>query len=141
MKMAKEESGVGIPTEARQKAREVSGHAREIAEEQVEARQARAGSWLATVAGGVRAGAEHLRQQEHGMSEVFDRVADGIEHAARDLRERSPRDVLASLDRFGRREPTGLFLAAASLGFVGSRFAKSSSEAAPRTEEPRTART
>jgi len=114
------------------KTQEMAGQAVETARHQVEtqlsSQKERAADTLGGVAEALRRTGEQLRQQDQTpFGEYADSAAQFIERFSDRLRERDIRQMFHEIEDLGRRNPA-LFLGGAfALGFLASRFLKSSS--------------
>jgi hypothetical protein len=94
---------------------------------QLNAQKDRASDQLDRIANQVRQSTQRLRQDRHdAVAVALERAVDGLERFAAGLRDRDLDDILADLERFGRRRP-GLFLGSSfAAGLMLARFAKAS---------------
>lgn len=73
--------------------------------------------------------AEHLAAQEKsGLAHYTDQAAAGLERFSHSLRDRDFNTVVSQVEDFARRQPVAFIGGAALLGFLASRFLKSSAE-------------
>jgi hypothetical protein len=102
------------------------GTARERAEE-VAREGTRAGAAQAEgVARAIHRAADELERESPQLARWVHDAAGSIDGVARAFRDRSPREMMASVEDFARRQPIAFFGVAALAGFAVSRFARSS---------------
>ncbi len=133
--------GTGGATEqAKQQGQQLAGQAREQASklasqggEQIKVQLAnqkhQAAQRIAPVQTALRETAHQLRNQGQGPSAQYvDRATDQVERFSGYLRETEVDEMLGEVRGFARRKPALFLGGAAALGFLASRFLKSSSE-------------
>jgi hypothetical protein len=113
---------------AQEQASSLVGMASQQATSQIGVQKDRAASTLGIVASALQEASRQMRQQdETAMAGYIDAAAGQVEHLATMLREQDINQIINTTAQFARRQPA-LFLAGAfALGFIGTRFLKSSS--------------
>jgi len=110
----------------REEGTKLADTARERAGEIAEQGQ-RAGAERAQgVARAIHRAAEDLEQNNPTLANMVHDAAGSIDGMARALRDRSPREVMHSVEDWARRQPIAFFGAATLAGFAIARFARSS---------------
>jgi hypothetical protein len=97
--------------------------AEELAGEGVRTGAERAGG----IARAVHRAADELERDSPALARTIHEAAGALDGMARQLRERSPGEMLHGAEDFARRQPLAFFGAAALAGFALARFARSSS--------------
>jgi len=117
--------------QARQKVGQVTDQAKQQATSRLSDQKQRASESLGSVAQALRQTGQQLRDQDQGtVAQYTDQAADQIERFSGFLRNRDVNDLVGEVERFARRQPA-LFLGGAfTLGLLGARFLKSSSDRA-----------
>jgi len=110
-------------------ASQAADQARQQVKSQLENQKGRATDGLGSVAQAFRMTGEQLRGQDQAaIAGYADSLAEMVESFSGSLREKNIDQIVAEVESFGRRQPV-LFLGGAfALGFLASRFLKSSSE-------------
>ncbi len=104
---------------------EAQRRARSLVDRQKESAAATVGGW----ANALRAAARQLDEQEQGgAGRYMEWAAEGIERFSHSLREQDLDSLLHQTEDFARRQPAVLVGGAVALGFLASRFLKSSAE-------------
>jgi ElaB/YqjD/DUF883 family membrane-anchored ribosome-binding protein len=125
--------------EIKDKAREVVDRTREQAGELVGAVKDRAyqaideqkdagAERISGVAQAIHSAADELDEQMPFAADYVREAAAGVERVSSSLRNRSIDDILGSVTSFARQQPVAFFGAAVLIGFLGTRFLKSSAE-------------
>jgi hemerythrin superfamily protein len=84
---------------------------------------------LGSLADALHHTARHLGEQDQsGLAHYTDQAAVGVERFSQSLRERDFSTVVGQVEEFARRQPMAFVGGAALLGFLASRFLKSSAE-------------
>jgi len=78
------------------------------------------------IARAVHRAADELEQQSPALARTIHEAAGALDGMARQLRDRSPGELLRGAEDFARRQPLAFFGIAALAGFAVARFAKSS---------------
>lgn len=108
------------------------GSVRQKTTSQLNAQKARATEQLDQIAGNVRRSTQRLRAERHDVvASALERGVDQLERFSAQLRNRDMDELLADLERFGRRHPA-LFLGSSfAAGLMLARFAKASGDGSP----------
>src|SRR4051794_41275400 len=114
--------------QAKEKAQEVKGQAKNRVSQQVDDRSTQAGQQVSSAAGDARSIAEELRNQgKEQPAKLAEQAAQRIESLG-DYLQRSDGDtILRDVEDFGRRQPWAVVAGGLALGFAASRFLKASS--------------
>jgi len=120
-----------VQDQARQKVGQVTDQAKQQATSRLSDQKQRASEGLGSMAHALRQTGQRLREQDQGtVAQYTDQAADQIEHFSGFLRNRDVNELVGEVERFARRQPA-LFLGGAfTLGLLGARFLKSSSDRA-----------
>jgi hypothetical protein len=114
--------------QAREKAQEVGGQARDRVREQVDRRSTEAGEQAGSAAQALRQASDKLREDgNEPVAKGIERVADRVESAGGWLRESDGDAILRDVEDFGRRNPLAVIAGGLALGFAASRLLKASS--------------
>jgi len=108
-----------------------AGRLVDLAREQMSTRLAsqkeRAAGGVDTVALVLQQVAQQFRQQDQGtVAEYVDSAANQVEELANTLREQDLSQLVTTVGRYARRQPAPFLAATFALGFLGTRFFKSS---------------
>ena len=126
--------------QATAKARETGEHIRHEAQRLADEAKAKGSSMLrdqqhffaaqiGSLAEALHQTAQHLAAQEKsGLAQYTDQAAAGLERFSHSLRDRDFNTVAGQVEDFARRQPVAFIGGAALLGFLASRFLKSSAE-------------
>jgi hemerythrin superfamily protein len=126
--------------QATAKARETGEHIRHEAQRLTDEAKAKGSSMLhdqqhvfatqiGSLADALHQTAQHLAAQEKsGLAHYTDQAAAGLERFSHSLRDRDFNTVVSQVEDFARRQPVAFIGGAALLGFLASRFLKSSAE-------------
>ena len=129
-------SGQEVTEQAKQQGQQLAQQARELAsrggeqlKSQLENQKHQAAQRMTPVQMALRETAQQLRKQGQGpVAGYTDQASDQVERFSGYLRETSVEEITEEVRGFARRRP-GLFLGSAALvGFLGTRFLKSSSQ-------------
>jgi hypothetical protein len=125
--------GRDIAGQAQAQAENLVSTAREQATSRLTTQKTRAAEGLTAVAGALQAASREMRSQDNSVvADYIDTAAGQVDQFARALNDQDISQLIKTTEQFARRQPA-LFLAAAfALGFAGTRFLKSSSQAAGR---------
>lgn len=119
-----------VKEQVQEKAGEVVGQVREQAATRIASQKDQAAGRLWTVAWAFRTAGDNLREQdEHQIAQITDKVAEQVERVTSYLGHRDINQIANDVQRFARRQPALFLGGALALGFLGSRFLKSSSRA------------
>jgi hypothetical protein len=115
--------------QARQQAGQLANRGSEQVKSQLGNQKHQAAQRMTPIQSALRETGQQLRNQGQGpVAQYADNAADQVERFSRYLRENEVDEILDEGRSFARRRP-GLFLgSAATLGFLATRFLKSSSE-------------
>src|SRR3954469_18685496 len=114
--------------QAKEKAQEVKGQAKNRVSEQVDQRSTQAGQQVSSMADDARSVAEQLRGQGKDQPAKLAEQAAERAQSLGDYLQRSDGDaILRDLEDFGRRQPWAVIAGGLALGFAASRFLKASS--------------
>jgi|GEM_PF-1690229 len=75
-------------------------------------------------------------QDQSALAHYTNQAADGLEQFSHSLRDREFSSVIGQVEDFARRQPIAFIGSAAVLGFLASRFLKSSAEGRPSSYRP-----
>lgn len=122
----------GFGTGEQESQKGLLGSVKEKTTSQLNTQKARATEQLDQIASNVRRSTERLRAERHDVvATALERAVDQLERFSAQLRDRDMDELLADLERFGRRRPA-LFLGTSfAAGLMLARFAKASNDAAP----------
>jgi len=131
----KSSGGQDLLQQAKNTTNEVVSQVQEQASAEINRQKDTAASELSTVVNAVRKFGETLNSEGQGPIARFaaqygDKAADGLDRVARYVREGDPKQLLADVQSFGRRQPALMIGGAFLLGFAGARLIKSSMDAA-----------
>jgi hypothetical protein len=117
--------------QARQQASELASRTTEQAKSQLTNQKHNASQRMVPIQSALRESAQQLRNQGQGqVGEYAEKAADQVERFSTYLRQTEVDEIMDEVRGFARRRP-GLFLgSAAAVGFLASRFFKSTSEEA-----------
>ena len=123
------QQGQQLAQQARQQASELATRGGEQVKSQLATQKHQAAQRMTPVQMALRETAQQLRKQGQGpIARYADQASDQVERFSGYLRETSVDEITDEVRGFARRRP-GLFLgSAALLGFLGTRFLKSSSQ-------------
>jgi len=123
------QQGQQIAQQARQQASELANRGNEQVKSQLANQKHEASQRLTPVQTALRETGQQLRKQGQGpVAEYADKAADQVERFAGYLRENDVDYLLNDARGFARRNPAVFLGSAAALGFLATRFLKSSSE-------------
>jgi hypothetical protein len=122
------ETDGGATDQAKEKAREAAGQAKNRLATEVDTRSTQAGDQLRSTADDVRSVATELRGQgKDKPAELADKAADRVQRLG-DYLHRSDGDrLLRDVEDFARSKPWAVAVGGLALGFAASRFLKASS--------------
>jgi len=114
--------------QARQTAVEAKEQGKSLLRSQIEERSSQAGQQLHSTVQDLRTVGEQLRSQgKETSARIADQVAERGEQVAQYLRTTDGDRLLRDVEQFARRQPWAVIAGGITLGFVASRFLKSSS--------------
>jgi hypothetical protein len=113
----------------------IIGMANQQASTQLVAQQERAAATLGSVATALHEAGKQLRQQEDAapLAGYVDAAADRVEQLSTMLREQDINQIIDATAQFARRQPVVFLAGAFALGFLGTRFLKSSTPSTGRS--------
>lgn len=116
-----------VAGQVQQQAGQLTDQAREMATSQLTSQKERAAGTLGTVAEALRQTSQQVREQDQGaVAQYIEKAADQAEQFSRSIREQDLNQLLDATERWARRQPA-LFLGGTfALGFLATRFFKSS---------------
>jgi hypothetical protein len=123
------EEARGVAARARETSGRLANRAWSQADQAVRGRKDTAAQRLDSISGALRDGAHRLSgAEDESLGRYATRAADGVERAARYLREHDPEDLVREVEGFARRRPE-LFVGSAFVtGILVARFLKASAE-------------
>lgn len=123
------EGARGVAARARETSGRLANRAWSQADQAVRGRKDTAAQRLDSISGALRDGAQRLSgSEDESLGRYATRAADGVERAARYLREHDPEDLVREVEGFARRRPE-LFVGSAFVtGVLLARFLKASAE-------------
>jgi hypothetical protein len=136
------QQGQHLAQQARQQATELANRGTEQVKSQLESQKHQAAQRMTPVQMALRETAQQLRRQgEEPVAGYADSASDQVERFSGYLRETEVDEIVDEVRGFARSRPALFLGSAALLGFVGTRFLKSSSQggASARNDEPVTA--
>lgn len=120
-----QEAADGIRREAQSLAETAAKDARDVAEQG----KGRMAAQMATVGAAINRAAEDLEHHGQPMLASYARhLGQGVEQASHTVHEKQVEDLIGMVGDFARRQPAMFIGGAALLGFLASRFAKSSAQ-------------
>jgi ElaB/YqjD/DUF883 family membrane-anchored ribosome-binding protein len=118
----------GATEQAKEKAQEVAGEAKQTLRSQVDERSRMAGDRVRGQASDLRSVSDQLREQgKEGPAKLAQQAADRTERLGSYLEESDADRILADVEDFARRNPWAIVAGGLAAGFVASRFLKASS--------------
>ncbi len=121
--------GQQLAQQARQQAGELANRGGEQVKNQLANQKHQAAQRMTPVQAALRETGQQLRNQGQGpVAEYADKAADQVERFAGYLRENDVDELLNDARGFARRNPAVFLGSAVALGFLATRFLKSSSE-------------
>jgi uncharacterized membrane protein len=120
-----------IASDGKEAARSLADQVKQGASERLESQKTRASDNIAGVARAFRDTSSTLRQDDQAaIAGYVTQAAEQLDRVATYLQQRDIQDLLGEAERFARRQPALFVGAAFGLGFLASRFLKSSPRAA-----------
>jgi hypothetical protein len=120
--------GGSTADQAKQKAQEAAGQARNTLRDQVDQRSTEAGEKVGGFASDVRSVSQQLREQGKDQpAKLADQAADRADRLGSYLRDSDADTILGDVEDFGRRQPWVVVAGGLALGLVAARFLKASS--------------
>src|SRR4051812_16872486 len=121
-------SDQGATAQAKDKAQEAAGEARDRVREQIDQRSTQAGDQVRTHAGDLRSVGDSLREQgQDGPAKLAEQAADRLERAGGWLSESDADRIIGDVEDFARNNPWAVMAGGLALGFAASRMLKASS--------------
>jgi hypothetical protein len=125
------QQGQQLAQQAREQASELATRGGEQLKSQLETQKHQAAQRMMPVQMALRETAQQLRRQGQGpVAEYADQASDQVERFSGYLRETEVEEITYEVRGFARRRPALFLGSAALLGFLGTRFLKSSSQEA-----------
>ena len=125
------QQGQQLAQQARQQAGDLANQGGERVKSQLETQKQQAAQRLGPVQTALRETAQQLREQgEEPIAGYADRAADGVERFSGYLSETDVDEIMDGARGFARSRPAIFLGGAAALGFLATRFLKSSSQGA-----------
>jgi hypothetical protein len=125
------QQGQQLAQQARQQAGELANRGGEQVKSQLETQKHQAAQRITPVQMALRETAQQLRKQGQApVAQYADQASDQVERFSGYLRETSVDDITDEVRGFARSRPALFLGGAALLGFLGTRFLKSSSQGA-----------
>ncbi len=125
------QQGQQLAQQARQQAGELANRGTEQVKSQLETQKHQAAQRITPVQMALRETAQQLRKQGQGpIAQYADQASDQVERFSGYLRETSVDEITEEVRGFSRSRPALFLGSAALLGFLGTRFLKSSSQGA-----------
>ena len=121
-------SDAGLTADAKNKAKELVGNARDVAEQRLDTKKTQAADTLSGVARSLRSSTEQLYGAEAGAGQYVRQAADQVDRLAGFLQHRDVGEMMDQAEDFARRQPVLFIGAAFALGVAGAQFLKSSRE-------------
>jgi len=123
------EQGQQLAQQARQQAGELANRGGEQVKSQLETQKHQAAQRITPVQMALRETAQQLRKQGQGsVAQYADKASDQVERFSGYLRETSVDEITDEVRGFARSRPALFLGSAVALGFLGTRFLKSSSQ-------------
>jgi ElaB/YqjD/DUF883 family membrane-anchored ribosome-binding protein len=121
-------AGGSSTDQAKEKAQQAAGQARDALRSQVDRRSTDAGERVAGFASDARSIGDQLRQQGKDQpAKLAEQAADRVETLGDYLRRSDADRILQDIEDFGRRQPWAVIAGGLALGLIASRFLKASS--------------
>jgi ElaB/YqjD/DUF883 family membrane-anchored ribosome-binding protein len=123
-----QEKAQELTDQAKERVTEAAGQARGMVSEQIDQRSTQAGSQISSTAEDLRSIGEELRRQgNNGPAKLADQVAERAQSVGRYLESSDGDRLLRDAEDFARRQPWAVIAGGLALGFLASRFIKTSS--------------
>ena len=122
------QQGQQFATQARQQASKLADRGGEQIKGQLANQKHNAAQRIAPVQTALRETAHQLRKQGQNSAQYVDRATDQVERFSVYLRDTDVDEIIGEVRGFARRRPALFLGGAASLGFLATRFLKSSSQ-------------
>ena len=118
----------GLAGQAGDQVQQAAGQAQEQVKSQVDQRSTEMGERIGSTAHDLRTVAKELRNSDKEQpAALADRAAEKAEQFADYLKQSDGQTILSDVESFGRRQPWAIVAGGVALGFLASRFLKSSS--------------
>jgi len=125
------EAAAGVVGQAKDATAGVVGQAQEAVQPQIESQKDKAVGQLGGLAEAVRQTGRQLHERnQHGLAGVIEQSARRVDRLASYLDQRDLGQLVDDVEQYSRREPAMFIGGALALGFIASRFLKSSRERA-----------
>ena len=122
--------------QARQQATQLANRGSEQVKSQLANQKHQAAQRMTPVQTALRETGQQLRKQGQGpVAQYADNAADQVERFSRYLRENDVDQLISGVQSFARRRPALFLGSAVTLGFLGTRFLKSSSQEGSASQE------
>jgi len=117
----------GATEQVQAQAGQLKDQARDYATSQLTSQKERAAGSLGTVADVLRQTSQQVREQDQGsVAQYIDKIADQAEQFSHTVREQDLSQLLDSTEQWARRQPALFLSGAVAVGFLATRFLKSS---------------
>lgn len=117
-----------VAEQAKQRASEMTDQGKSALRSQIDERSTQAGSQVRTNAQDLRTVGDELRKQgKETPAKVADQLADRGEKIGSYLESSDAQQILSDVENFARKQPWAVVAGGLALGFLASRFLKSSS--------------
>jgi hypothetical protein len=118
-----------VVDQAQQKAGQAVGQAQERAKTELDQQKGRAAEGLGSVAQALRTTGQQMRNQEYdAVAQYAEKIADQVDYFSRRLRDKDVDEIVSDVEDFARQQPALFVGGALALGFLVSRFVKSSGQ-------------
>lgn len=121
-------SGQDAAQDIKKQGREVADQAKERGKAMLDQQRGAAAGQVDSVAHALRTAAEQLQKEGQGTGNYVGMMADQLETAARQLREKNLDELMHGVQDLARRSPATFIAGSVAAGFLLSRFLKSSSQ-------------
>ena len=130
----------GLADQAKQQASSLRQSVEASAMTQLGTQKHRATAGLGQISHALHQTGSQLREQQSPAGEYLDRAASQVDRVGGYLQQRDVREIFTDVEGFARRQPAVVMGGALLLGFLASRFVKSSNSAATQTGSPHSGR-
>lgn len=121
-------SGQDATQDLKTQARDMANQTKERGKVMLDQQRGAAAGQVDSVAHAFRAAAEQLQNEGQGTGNYVGMIAEQLESAARQLREKNLDEILHGVQDMARRSPATFIAGSVAAGFLLSRFLKSSSQ-------------
>lgn len=123
-----QEKAAEVAEQAKQRASELKDQGKGLLSSQIDERSTQAGAQVRTNAQDLRTVGEELRKQgKETPAKLADQFADRGERVGTYLETSDAQQILTDVEAFARKQPWAVLAGGITLGFIASRFLKSSS--------------